>query len=188
MLDPRVGVERGDARQARRRSPARGSPPPTRRRRCRGARAARRAERRVRARPRAAAKPRTSSVAATSIARSSEPPTTALSSATRPRAPPGAPPGRVRCASARRWESAASTGSMRVASVAVSAERNDSRRNDPQQLVGVDGEARERRDQDQQRDLQRDHAAVDERLDASGRPDRTDRGRRGARTRSAPGG
>ncbi len=35
----------------------------------------------------------------------------------------------------------------------------------PQQLVGVDREAGERRDEDQQRHLQRDHDAVDERLD-----------------------
>ena len=49
-------------------------------------------------------------------------------SARRPRAPRRPPSGRVRCASARRCASAASTGIMRVASEAVSAERNDSRR------------------------------------------------------------
>ena len=41
----------------------------------------------------------------------------------------GGGPGRQRCASASRRESRTSTGTMRVASVAVSAERNERRRN-----------------------------------------------------------
>ena len=82
-----------------------------------------------------------------------------------PRAPLGAPVGRVRCASARRWASAASTGIMRVASDAVSAERNDSRRNTRSSSSGSTARLGERGDEDQQRHLQRDHGAVDERLD-----------------------
>jgi len=47
---------------------------------------------------------------------------------------------------------------MRVASVAVSAERNDRRREDAKQFVGVHGEPRQAGDKDQQRDLKSDHA------------------------------
>ena len=69
--------------------------------------------------------PRTSSVAATSTARSSAPEVTARASASRE----AGFPGRQRWASRKRRASRASTGTMRVASAAVSAERNDSRRN-----------------------------------------------------------
>ena len=77
----------------------------------------------------------------------------------------GAPPGRVRWASAIRRASAASSGIMRVASEAVSAERNDSRRNPRSSSSGSTREARERGDQHQQRHLQRDHRPVHDRLD-----------------------
>ena len=56
---------------------------------------------------------------------------------------------------------------------------------DPQQLVGVDREPGERRDQDQQCHLQRDDRAVDERLDGRS-PCPNGPSRRAARTPSAP--
>ena len=50
----------------------------------------------------------------------------------------GGAPGRQRWASASRRASRTSTGTSRVASVAVSAERNETRRNSREHLVGID--------------------------------------------------
>ena len=64
-----------------------------------------------------------------------------------------------------RWSPRASTGISRVASVAASAERGETRRSDAQQLVGIDGAAHEHGGQHHHQQAQREQQAIDERLD-----------------------
>ena len=94
-----------------------------------------------------------------------QPPTVALSSATRPRTPragPGPACAGPRPDAARRRRAPAPSAS---ASDAVSAERNDSRRKPRSSSSGSTARLASVVINDQQRHLERDHRAVDERLD-----------------------
>ena len=106
--------------------------------------------------------PRSSSVAATSTARSSDPSTSRRAIAGRPT---GSAPGpRSAIASRMRAPSAAASGTIRVTSPAVIAERRASGRSAAQDAVGVDAGRVDREGEHDRDDAQADRRSGSERL------------------------